>query len=517
MWECKYYQVRKLKKFQYFLKHHFKFHPLFRLCPRTTVRGAFIDVYALRWVQKENLDETFHCYDVNGLYSYCAIKFKFMTGKYKILMGKSLSEIMIINNELTFEKLPMSGTMLVTILPPKDLMYPFLLYRLRNGKTVNTLCVTCAESYSENSNLFISNAMKCSHSINQRAITSSYFISELNFALKLGYKLIAIHECHYFTQTEYILKDFVQKLNCLKLQSTDCLKYFDTNEEKKDYLKYLNDDMNLTAPFHLTLKNVKPNSKKKKLIKLMCNSLFGKLEQRNNHSKSLYVTNQEELEDIYFSDNFIEEIINVNSTICQVQVKPDESKLPPNSKANCYIGGQITAYARAIIYEYIQQIISSKGQLYYVDTDSIFFSLPKNLIPPIPISDSVGHFKQVFPGPIESFYTLGPKNYVVRYQDKSLIKSVTKIRGISLANNYSKNEIPNETYDYFMTQCLKEVLETKQVPQLRIKRSKKSNDVASTLQLVTFRNDVSSKRIVMQNTQNLSTLPYGFNYADNKQ
>lgn len=510
MWECKYYQARKTKKFNLFAKCHFKSHPLYRLCPRTTVRGAFIDVFALRWTQKENLEEVFHCYDVNGLYSYCAIKYKFMIGKYEILMGKSLSEIKVLNNEFYYNNQPMIGTMLVTILPPKDLLYPFLLYRLKNGKTVNTLCVSCAEHYSENSNLFISNTIKCCYKPNQRATTSSYFISELNFALKLGYEIIAIHECHYFAESAYILKDFVQKLNCLKLQSTDCLKYFDSDQEKLEYLQYLNEEMDLSAPFHLTLKNIKPNDQNKKLIKLMCNSLFGKLEQKNNHSKSTFVTTQAELKDIFFSDNVIEEIINISSTICQVQVKPEDSKLPPNSKANCYIGGQITAYARTFIYQNLQQIVLSKGKPFYVDTDSIFFTLPKDLIPPIPISDAVGHFKQVYPGQINCFYTLGPKNYVLKYENDSFSRSVTKLRGISLASNHVKNEITNESYDFFMTQCLKEILETKQINQIRMKICKKSKNIAPTLQLTTFKNDVSAKRIVMQNTPHLNTVPYGF-------
>ena len=364
--------------------------------------------------------------------------------------------------------------------------------------------------FSENSNLFTSNALKCSHTINQRAITSSYFISELNFALKLGYKIIAIHECHYFAKSAYVLRDFVKKLNCLKLQNSECLKYFDSDKDKREYLQYLNEEMGLDAPFNLTMANVKPNDKNKKLIKLMCNSLFGKLEQRNNHSKSSFVTTQAELEDIFFSNDVIEDIININSTICQVQVKPDNIKLPPNAKANCYIGGQITAYARSIIYENLQQIVLSNGKPFYVDTDSIFFTLPKGLIPPISISDSVGHFKQVYPGPIDCFYTLGPKNYVLKYQDNSVFKCVTKVRGISLASNHLKNEITNDTFDFFMTQCLNEILETKQINQIRIKRRKKSNDISPSLQLVTFKNDLSSKRIVMENTVHLTTLPYGF-------
>jgi G:T-mismatch repair DNA endonuclease (very short patch repair protein) len=151
MWECTYQTQKKESQiFSYFINNIFKPHPLYRLCPRTCIRGAFLDVYALKWTQSQNLDESFMCYDVNGLYSYCAIKFPYMTGKYEVLMGKKLQSIQITNFQLTFENKPMFGTMLVTILPPKTLFYPFLLYRLQNGKTVNTLCVQCAENNKKN-------------------------------------------------------------------------------------------------------------------------------------------------------------------------------------------------------------------------------------------------------------------------------------------------------------------------------------------------------------------------------
>ena len=88
----------------------------------------------------------------------------------------------------------MYGTMLVTILPPTNLFVPFLQLRLEDGTCVNTLCYSCAKASNQNS---------CSHSDKERALTAVYFISEINFAIQLGYQVIEIYECHFFRKTDF--------------------------------------------------------------------------------------------------------------------------------------------------------------------------------------------------------------------------------------------------------------------------------------------------------------------------
>ncbi len=508
MWECTYQsQKQSSELFKQFIQNIYKPHPLFRLCPRTAVRGAFLDVFALKWCQALNPTEDFFAFDINGLYSYCAIKFEYMSGKYEVLMGKEVNKIEIRQSEFFYNGQLINGTMLVTILPPKNLKYPFLPYRLKNGKTVNSLCVKCAESSSK---IVYSLKTKCKHNDIDRAITSSYFISEISYALKLGYTLISIHECHCYIKKGFILKDFIQKLNCLKIQNSECLKYFETTAEKQSYLDFLNDEMELKAPFNLTLENVNPNKHKKNFYKLMSNALYGKLEQKSNQTKTHYVTSQRELENIFF-DNKIEDIIPLNENVCQLEIKCDELKLKPNLKTNCYIGGQITAYARMVIHGYLLQVVNANGSVFYVDTDCIFFSLPKNCVNPLPISDAVGHFKEVYPN-INSFYALGPKNYVIRYEQNNKSKTVTKIRGFSLSSFYLQNEVTSNTFENYMSQFLSNTIEEKQVNQMRTKRFKSDNSIVTNLELFTFRNDISSKRLILKEDPKLSTVPYGYQF-----
>jgi len=70
-WECHYKNLRENDScLKTFLNTNFQPHPLLRLKPRSCVRGAFFDVYALRWSKALFQEETLHFIDVNGLYSH---------------------------------------------------------------------------------------------------------------------------------------------------------------------------------------------------------------------------------------------------------------------------------------------------------------------------------------------------------------------------------------------------------------------------------------------------------------
>jgi hypothetical protein len=92
-WECRYLNSKQNDDIQFFLKTIYKPHPLRRLCPRSCVRGAYTDVFALKWTKNMFPNENFFFYDVNSLYSYVAMSFPFFTSKYTVLMGNDLNNI----------------------------------------------------------------------------------------------------------------------------------------------------------------------------------------------------------------------------------------------------------------------------------------------------------------------------------------------------------------------------------------------------------------------------------------
>ncbi len=500
-WECLYLEKRKNNDMQLFLKNVFKPHPLKRLCPRSCVRGAYADVYALKWTKSLFPNEDFFFYDVNGLYSYVAITFPFFTSKYSVLMGQQLNDIVYRDNCFYYKTKRMYGTMLITIVPPKNLYLPYLMTKTSDGRSINTLCLKCSEN----------SCPRCTHTDEERAITDSYFISEIEYALKQNYKLLYIHECHYYESVKFLLKDFIHKINVLKLQNSNCLSTCSNTYEKEEYCQYLNNIMSLKPPFYLTPKNISNNVRRRTFFKLMANGLFGKFSQKQNKFKTIFASNQNDLEKIYFSDVEIKDLFCLNDQICQVQVKPNDFKLPPDRKGNCYIGGQITAYARQVMHEHLTNVLRNGGQLFQTDTDSICFSMPKNNSIPFLISDSVGHFKNEVNGTIVSFYSLGSKNYSIVYEKDNTFYAITKVRGLCLKSSINENVIDENVFDHYIYQFANSKTCSKTIQQSRFKRLKSNIfQIHPHIEQVTFSNDISDKRYVNFNSNNFVTFPYGY-------
>ena len=143
-WECNYLEQRKDPKIELFLITEFKNHPLYRLQSRSCCRGGYVNVLALKWTKKLFPNEKLCYIDKNGLYSFVAQKFPFMTGKYEIIMGNDLKNIQIINNLFYYKMKRIMGSSLLTIILPKNLKLPFLMYRRKKDKKKRIiLCVVC--------------------------------------------------------------------------------------------------------------------------------------------------------------------------------------------------------------------------------------------------------------------------------------------------------------------------------------------------------------------------------------
>jgi hypothetical protein len=506
-WECQYLRRKKDPLIQSFLELQFKDqfgdHPRYRLQARTAVRGAYFDIFALKWDKKLYPNEKFIYVDCNALYSFVCAKYPFMTGKYKVIMGAELKKIEIQQNLFYFENKKISGAVLLTILPPNDLFLPFLLYRRnKDSKTFNTLCRMCCENES----------VKCSHSRKQRALTSTYMISEIEYALSLNYEIISIYEAHIYTDSpEFIFKDFVEKLNFFKTKNSNCFSKCQTLKDKEDCCKKLNQKMNLNEPFILSPENVKFNASKRNFYKLCNNALFGKFSEKRNKSQTIFASNSNEIEQIFFSDKKIEEIFCINENICEISITPSEFSLNPNRNSNCYLGAEIIALARQTIHKYATLINNLNFPLYQINCDSLLFSMPNNETLPIEISEAMGDFKFEIKGEILSYYSLGTKSYCINYKDPNgSIKTNSKICGISLKSKASNELIDNKLFDFYISQILANKQEKILIQQERFKRNLKKFKVSQNLVNVSFSNHLSTRRVVDLNEPNLKTFPYGF-------
>ena len=440
----------------------YKTHIGYRLKPRCAVRGGYSDVYGLFWNKESFPNEKFVYLDTTGLYAFVSIKYPYMTGKLKILMGNELKKINITNNQFFYENKRVLGAILLTIIPSENLYLPFLMYRRnKDQKSFNTLCQMCCE------NEFKS----CNHTDSQRAITSTYMITEIEYALSLGYKIEKIYEMHIYENFDYILKPFIQTLNFLKTQNSDCFSHCKTLTEKEIYCKKLNEKMNLESPLLLTPRNIKHNLLKRNFYKLCSNSIFGKLEERNDRSQIVYAASSNEIANLYCSEKTIEDFYVVNENLCEIHLKPDLNKLRPNRKTNCYVGAQVTAYARQTIHEQALKVINRNYKLFHVNCDSLMFSLPCTDAIPFEISHAVGDFKIEIENEILSFYSLGNKSYSISYKTKdNQIKTTSKVAGLSIRGKLNETILNEKIIKLKLKQFLSKENGNFKIDQKRYKR-----------------------------------------------
>lgn len=501
IYECQFQEMKKSPNFKLFYDNHYIPHPLKRLCPRHTVRGGLSEVYAFKWSKVQFPGENFYSVDVNGLYSYCAVNFPYMVGKYDVLIGDDVNRLKISNERFFLDNQQIMGSILLTILAPTSLLHPFLPYRKKNKTVTLALCRECAENES----------FDCNHSDNLRAFTATYMLSEIEFALTLGYKILHIHEVHFYTKSEFILRDFVLKLNCFKIKATDCFKNCDSLHKKLKTCEIINSKMGLQNPDMITIDNVQPNLRKRNFYKLLCNSLFGKFIQHSNRSKLNYICDQEQLQNLFYSGALIEDFFCPNEKLCIMNTKVDERKIPCNRAQNLYIGSQITAYSREVIYKQLMEVQQIEGaRIYQIDCDSLSFSLPLGTDCCLNVSPSLGDFKHVYSGEIVGFYSLGQKQYCINYKSCDQVKSSFKISGLSLKTRHGSDDLTENSFESFLNNVVKGISSSKVFNQEMKRTDFKKFSVLTYQQKYTLTNNLSKKRFVNIFDDRLATYPFGF-------
>ena len=220
-----------------------------------------------------------------------------------------------------------------------------------------TLCKACSEQGKQ----FVT---VCTHKDTERALTSCYLISEIEYALSLGYKVVRIFEIHAYFEQKNVLNMFVKCIDSLKLR------YSNFSENASDLPKLchkINTELDLPNTFCLNPDLIEPKELKKSLYKIAANSLFGKLQQRSDYASTKFVATQYELEQTYEEHN--ENIFNItchNENMCQIDYYEKITSKTRNLKQNCYLGAQITAYARLVLHKHLVELNKLNGfTIYY--------------------------------------------------------------------------------------------------------------------------------------------------------
>ena len=499
IWEC---QIKEKMKsdtnFSNFLKNNYVWSPLERLIPRKCYRGAYVDTYFLKWSKAANPSFNFFHLDVNSLYGYVSIKNKFMVGKYEVLIGRSLNRLSILNNQFYVDGVFVMGAAQVSILPPANLMYPFLMYRAQNGQTYNTLCKMCCETHQK----------KCHHNESQRALIGCYMLSELTYAMELNYTLIHVFECHVYKKSSYLLTDFVKILTSLKTKHSKVWETMPLSETRESYSDYLNTRMDLVGPLQISPSNANYNASKRLFYKLAQNSFFGKFGQKPNQRRTVFVTDQSQIDTLISGSDKIHDIFLVNPNLCIAEIEQNLKLKAPNRNGNCYLSSQITAFSREFIHKHLLKLHNLPDcQIMAVDCDSLMFTLPNNIPCPFPVTAAIGDFKHEVEGQILNFFSLGPKNYMLTFEQDNVIHVVRKISGLSLSH---PSDIEPQMYETFLDNYAKNIFSSKTLTQTKKKINFSDLSVSINNSSFMLSNNVSTKRIVMKNTAELQTLPYGY-------
>lgn len=503
MWEC---EILKMKQsdpdYKLFLQANYIKSPLERLIPRKCYRGSYMDCYRLKWTLQEFPTESLQYLDINGLYSFVAITKAFMTGKYQILIGKGLNDLKVIDCKFFYRGKQVMGAILLSILPPQNLVYPFLMYRSTSGVNYNTLCKMCCEKRQK----------VCNHSESQRTLIGSYMINEIEYALTLNYKIIHIFECHIYEESDFILKPFIQKLNFYKTIHSNCFSNYTTKDEKQKCVDYLNEKMKLEDSVKLTVKSIIPNDGKRFFYKLLQNSFFGKFGQKRVNNRILFLSDQHQIEKLINENVILNDVSVINENICCVNLKSNGQKLFPSLYHNVYLASQITAYAREIIHKHLIELSkNSEFKLFQVNCDSLIFSMPLNAHCPLTISPAIGDFKAEVNGKILNYFSIGIKNYVLTYlSEKNELKTIHKISGLSLKSQQMADIINSKKYEDLLNKVKNNLYSSFTIPNKKQKIDLKNMTLEDLTQTYTIHNKLNVRRTVQIDSVDFKTFPYGF-------
>lgn len=313
------------------------------------------------------------------------------------------------------------GLIKCIVLPPKNLFHPVL--PLKQGlKLVFGLCQTCITHKSSN----------CSHTVEERCLSGTWTHLELSKALDKGYKIIQIDEVHHFSKFEEgLYADFVNKWLKIKQEASGFPEGVVTEQDKDGYIT----DYFTHEGVRLNKMDIAKNPGRRATAKIILNSFWGKLGQRENLEKVVFFDTPEKL---YRCLNDKElNILGwkiVHNECVAVTFKDKRNFVQPAKNTNVYHAIFTTSQARLKLYDLLEKL--DERVLYY-DTDSVIYVEDENC-PEVQLGNYLGDLTDEVEDKddyIIEYASGGPKNYAYKLNSG---KVVAKVKGFCL--NYECSE-----------------------------------------------------------------------------
>jgi hypothetical protein len=251
------------------------------------------------------------------------------------------------------------GIVRLRILPPRNIEHAVLGISL-NGKFVFTLCYTCAKT--ENPGL-------CNHSDEERALEDVFVSYEIQAALRYKYKILEIYECLHYEETmklsdgEGMFTGFVNQFLKGKTEASGWPKHVKTEEEKMKFIAdYLEHEGIELDPEGLDNKN----DAVKTFCKLLLNSLWGKLCQRDNLPKTMVINEFSELQQLMAAPNVrVKSMLDALGRKLMVTYVNPEEAIRESNLQNVIVASFVTAHGRLLL---LDLLLGLGERVVYFDT-----------------------------------------------------------------------------------------------------------------------------------------------------
>jgi len=415
IWECEWKRMKdedpEIEKFVSENKHR-----LTPMSPFDSFFGGRVEVFKML----VNDDRRMNYEDITSLYPFINATKVYPVGHPEIILSDFGSLDTVCDRYFGFMK--------CRILPPDQLYTPVLpgKYGL-DKKLLFTLCRMCAEERTPE--------CRCVHSIEERALTGTWFIEEIKLAIEMGYQLLEVFGVYHFAETSTdLFADYIRLFYKLKLISSGRPSQCTSDEELDAYIA----EVEKREKIKLSKEEFKKNPGMRQLSKLLINSLWGKFGLRRNLPSHKFCSTIHEISNLLHDESSeVTNILPMHENLALVTSRKKSAEhFEINNHANIYIASATTAWARIELYKHMRRV---GGRIVYVDTDCLiyvkdFVNLKNNLLR----GPFLGQFTNELKNQndhIKSFLAGGPKNYGFQTEQG---EECLKVKGFCL--NYTNKQ-----------------------------------------------------------------------------
>jgi hypothetical protein len=375
------------------------------------------------------------------------------------------------------------------VIPPRGLYHPVLPCKINTGKSEKllfTLCYKCPKSKFQ----------KCFHNENERSIIGTWTTLELNKAIEKGYKVEKVYEVwHFEEKSNELFKGYVQDFIKIKLENS-----IDRNKLSDEEIDKFIEETNFQLGIKLNKSKIGLNEGKRAVAKICLNSLWGKFGQRQNMSKTEYVTSVNRFYEIILN----EKLDNINYTLIneemiQLSYCLKDVFVENDFNTNVFIAAFTTSNARLRLYDMLDYL---GNRVCYYDTDSIVYVDDDSK--PVKLGKSLGDWENELKGDDYGirWVSPAPKTYSMKTKQEE-----NKFRFKGLTTNHETAQVVNhQSLEDMVRGLVKEFV----VEENRITREPKTKNLINKIIQKRFVYDFDKRVINKISDDHIDSLPYGF-------